>query len=400
MGLGLLLAGILSGSAAAQEASVPRLVVRPMAARPLPAPENSHPSQATPSSDRWESASPESSPRAIRRDDAVRPTAAQDGGLQWQRHGGSGSAPSQGVELGAPRNSQAFRPAGSSPRVAQGNPIDDPFGDRSGAAPSSGASFASRRYQDEPMGSEPAFSEAIPRSVRAQETARVTHFDCDSFYARLQENRLSDIVLSVSPVLDPDAKTPEEQQAELQAMQVDQMSQDWIDRTGRVVAHGRLADWINGQVIIIDEVAGQVSVPYNELSSASRQVVTNAWNVPADCGLPEMGSIDRLWACQTYTWTASALCHKPLFFEDVQLERYGQTARPILQPAISGAHFFLNIAAMPYNAGVYPPNECRYALGYYRPGDCAPYLGRSLPLSARGALFQAGAVTGAAVALP
>ena len=39
-------------------------------------------------------------------------------------------------------------------------------------------------------------------------------------------------------------------------------------------------------------------------------------------------------------------------------------------------------------------------LGHYRPGNCAPYIIDPVPLSLRGALFQAGAATGAAFALP
>lgn len=397
MGLGLLLAGILSGPVAAQEPSVPRLVVRPMAARPLPAPQASAPSGTSTNSQGWV-ASDQASPAPVRRDDSVQRTSAQEEGLQWQRR--AGTETNSGVELGAPRNAQPARSSGFAPRVAQGNPIDDPFADGSGASSAPSASFASRRYQDEPVEAAPI--EAAPmRSVPMDDRAPNNNaFDCDAFYARLQENKLSNIELSVSPTVDPKAKSQEEMQASLESIISKQIPVDWVDRTGRVVAHGRLADWYNGQVIVMDETAGQVSIPFHELSAGSREVVALAWRVPAECLLPENGSVDRLWTCQTYTWTASALCHKPLFFEDVQLERYGQTARPVLQPAISGAHFFLNIAAMPYNAGVYPPNECRYALGYYRPGDCAPYLGRSLPLSARGALFQAGAVTGAAVALP
>ena len=52
------------------------------------------------------------------------------------------------------------------------------------------------------------------------------------------------------------------------------------------------------------------------------------------------------------------------------------------------------MALLPYQIGLNPPNECIYTLGYYRPGDCAPYLIDPVPLSLRGALFEAGALTG------
>jgi hypothetical protein len=108
----------------------------------------------------------------------------------------------------------------------------------------------------------------------------------------------------------------------------------------------------------------------------------------------------RCWEQTTYMWKASALCHKPLYFEDEQLERYGHSFSPCFQPFVSGAHFFTRLPVLPYCMGVEPPCECIYALGHYRPGNCAPYMCNPIPISPRGALIQAGAVTGAAAALP
>lgn len=389
--------GSLVGTRAlGQDSDVPRLIARPVAARPLPAVETPAaaetsavtPIRSTTSQDGWAS-SGNASQTPVMRDEAVRRTAVQEGELQWQRR--SGGATSAPVQLGAPRN--------AAPRIAAEQPINDPFGDRSAVRqPRGGAAYASTRYQDEAGVGDAA--SAPPLGLPAQIGERATPFDCEAFYAKLANNPLSSIELNLSPSVDPEARTDEEIRAALLRIASAQTPVDWVDRTGRVVAHGRLTDWHNGMVFVMDEAGEEVTVSYYDLSAASRRVVTAAWGVPAECSLLEQGSVDRMWAYQTYTWTASQLCHKPLFFEDVQLERYGQTSRPIVQPFRSGAHFFLNIAAMPYNAGVYPPNECRYSLGYYRPGDCAPYLSKSLPLSARGAMFQAGAVVGTAVALP
>lgn len=121
---------------------------------------------------------------------------------------------------------------------------------------------------------------------------------------------------------------------------------------------------------------------------------------PQACELAEGEFLGRQWSCTQFTWTASGLCHKPLYFEQVNVERYGHSLGPIGQPVLSAAHFFLSVPIIPYKMGVHPPNECIYALGYYRPGDCAPYFIPPIPISARGALFQAGAVVGVAAALP
>ena len=110
--------------------------------------------------------------------------------------------------------------------------------------------------------------------------------------------------------------------------------------------------------------------------------------------------VARTPAPLTMTWKASSVSHKPLYFEDVQLERYGHTAGPLVQPALSGAHFFWDLVTVPYKMGINPPTECRYPLGYYRPGDCAPWLVPPVPLSLRGAVLQAGAVVGGVAIIP
>ncbi len=123
-------------------------------------------------------------------------------------------------------------------------------------------------------------------------------------------------------------------------------------------------------------------------------------DLPYECTLNGNGYPYRHWVPITFMWKASALCHKPLYFEQRQLERYGHSAGPFAQPFVSGAHFFANLAFLPYQMGIHPPNECQYALGYYRPGSCAPWLIDPIPFSLRGAAMQAAAVAGAAYLLP
>jgi len=102
----------------------------------------------------------------------------------------------------------------------------------------------------------------------------------------------------------------------------------------------------------------------------------------------------RNWCRTNFAWKATGLCHKPLYFEDVQLERYGHSWNPVLQPFMSAGHFFASVALLPYHMGINPPGECIYTLGYYRPGSCAPYMIEPFPISLRGAVFEAAAVTG------
>jgi len=122
--------------------------------------------------------------------------------------------------------------------------------------------------------------------------------------------------------------------------------------------------------------------------------------MPRECPLHGGEYVPRQWGRMAFAWKASGLCHKPLYFEDVHLERYGHSWGPYLQPLISGGHFFLTVPILPYKMGLYPPEECIYTLGYYRPGSCAPYLLDPLPLSVRAALAEAGAWVGGAYLIP
>lgn len=121
---------------------------------------------------------------------------------------------------------------------------------------------------------------------------------------------------------------------------------------------------------------------------------------PQWCKMGKDSFVPRSWSPTTFHWTASALCHRPAYFEDLQLERYGHTFGPWLQPIISGGHFFLSVPALPYAMGLFPPNECVYTLGYYRPGSCTPYMLDALPLSVRGILFEGGIWAGMPFLIP
>jgi hypothetical protein len=121
---------------------------------------------------------------------------------------------------------------------------------------------------------------------------------------------------------------------------------------------------------------------------------------PYECELGRDQMEPRVWPQITYTWKASALCSKPLYFEQVGLERYGHSWPRCAQPLISGAHFFSSVAILPYKMGIETPNECIYALGHYRPGSCAPYYIPAFPFTWRAAAYQTGVITGINYAFP
>jgi hypothetical protein len=97
-------------------------------------------------------------------------------------------------------------------------------------------------------------------------------------------------------------------------------------------------------------------------------------------------------------WVPSAICHKPLYFQDTMLERHGHERFHALQPMISGARFFGTLPLMPYLMTLHPPAEDIYNLGHYRPGTTAPRLFERAPYDARAIGVQT-AVTGAGFGL-
>ncbi len=127
------------------------------------------------------------------------------------------------------------------------------------------------------------------------------------------------------------------------------------------------------------------------IGQLSSSIAASKGDFPPQCGLGQAVYQPRCWGSKTFTWTASALSHRPLYFEDEQLERYGHCRRPLVQCVLSPAKFFLTFPVLPYEMGLYPPRECIYTLGTYRPGDCSPYWCEPIPLSLRASLFEAGA---------
>ncbi len=109
--------------------------------------------------------------------------------------------------------------------------------------------------------------------------------------------------------------------------------------------------------------------------------------------------LTRAWPTLGYNWVAPNSTHYPLYFEEINAERYGYTCCCCAQPVISAAHFFGSAVTLPYQMGANCPQECVYTLGHYRPGDCNPWRTHYCPVSARGAALQAAATFGV-VALP
>lgn len=224
---------------------------------------------------------------------------------------------------------------------------------------------------------------------------------CKTFLDMLRGDKITRISLDIAPRYKTDAATAEEDRAEREDKLRLAGSRAWHDYNGRLLATGHLSNLIHGMVQITDDAGSEVArIQLIDLGTDELCFVSGFWNLPDECPIVDRRGLSRNWVPATFTWHASALCHKPLYFEEVQLERYGHSAGPFKQPIISGAHFFASIATLPYQMGMSPPMECEYALGYYRPGSCAPWHIPPVPLSVRGALAEAGAWVGGIYIIP
>ena len=300
-------------------------------------------------------------------------------------------------------------------RVRSTDPFDDPFGDGVGTAP---LTIRAPRYQDDSAKPEPLATDPtqpgppMPPQAKPAPAANkpcphvfngVNCCDegerCENLKHMLKQKSIRTISLDLTPRFRPgDDKAEESYQKSKRLARA--VVRDWRDREGNVVGRGRLVDLRDHRVIIEDENGEEARLVFRRLSDTDHCYVTAFWSLPTECNLGDEVYAGRSFIPMTFTWKASATCHKPLYFEEVQLERYGHTMGPWLQPSFSAAHFFASAVVLPYNMGVHPLNECQYPLGHYRPGDCAPWLLPAVPISARGALMQTGAVLGGIYVLP
>ncbi len=222
---------------------------------------------------------------------------------------------------------------------------------------------------------------------------------CNEMRQRIHANPITAVSLDISPNYGAgfrSKKDPEQQRLDFASSAI---LREWTDYRGYSIASGRLID-LRDDRVVIDVDGREQLIPIRDLSDVDVTYVGEAWNIPERCGTGYDPFRGRNFVPSTVQWAASGLCHKPLYFEQVQLERYGHEIGPVLQPLVSTAHFFGNIALLPYKMGIHPPNECQYALGYFRPGNCAPYMIQPMPWSLRGAAVQAAVVTGGAALIP
>ncbi len=163
-----------------------------------------------------------------------------------------------------------------------------------------------------------------------------------------------------------------------------------------------------------DPCAAVPSKPLNELGIGIAQP---EGKLPTDLAGPcweqinQTNSAARCWSISSYNWEATCFYHNPLYFEEINAERYGYQCGDrswcctygrecCLQPAASAAHFFGTIPALPYCLVAECPTEHVYTLGHYRPGNCNPWQRHWPPCDPVAAASAGGIWTGLIFAIP
>lgn len=85
-----------------------------------------------------------------------------------------------------------------------------------------------------------------------------------------------------------------------------------------------------------------------------------------------------LWNASQYCWHSATFCFSPLYFEQPNLERYGQGVGAPFASTVSAAKFVTDLSALPLSMVCTPPWRNSCTLGHHRPGDCAPYQRKTL----------------------
>jgi hypothetical protein len=140
----------------------------------------------------------------------------------------------------------------------------------------------------------------------------------------------------------------------------------------------------------LNELGINIAIPAGELPTDHGAVCLESMNTPSVRSFPT----------SMYHWDATCFCHRPLYFEEINLERYGYGCGCCLQPLASAAHFFGTIPALPYCMAAECPHECVYTLGHYRPGSCPPWRCHWPPADLLAAAAEGGVWTGMIFLIP
>lgn len=156
---------------------------------------------------------------------------------------------------------------------------------------------------------------------------------------------------------------------------------------------------ISGRTYDIDEETVEERKSITELRA---RITPSEGDLPIDHATPRFAlepvryhgyGMERGWSGSSFAWNNPGVCHQPLYYQDLNLERYGYHYG-CAQTFVSSVKFLADTALLPYKAVCYPYCDCYYTLGYDRPGNCVPYRCYRLPLRTDAAAVLTGVGVG------
>ncbi|MCA9154390.1 MAG: hypothetical protein KDA38_06360, partial [Planctomycetales bacterium] len=128
-----------------------------------------------------------------------------------------------------------------------------------------------------------------------------------------------------------------------------------------------------------DKPIGEISVTMPSVNAANDgDYPRDLWGESEEAPFTSFGARD-FWPTNLAAWEPPRVVHRPLYWDETPLERYGQTRHPVLQPLTSTAHFFGTFFVTPAKLVIEPPLSPATDAGLFRPGSPVPCL-RQKPL--------------------
>jgi hypothetical protein len=163
-----------------------------------------------------------------------------------------------------------------------------------------------------------------------------------------------------------------------------------------------------------DEAGGSrnlIDFESRPITSLTANIGQKAGEKPKDFGKEQLARMQarpadsvfaRNWPMVCFQWEAPSLAYRPLYFEEVNLERYGYGMKYVraAQPLISAGQFFTTVPILPYKLFAESARTPVYTLGHYRPGSDVPFRPVYPPLSISGGVVEAGVAAGLIFVVP
>ncbi|MFN7731312.1 MAG: hypothetical protein ACK5OB_05385 [Pirellula sp.] len=133
---------------------------------------------------------------------------------------------------------------------------------------------------------------------------------------------------------------------------------------------GRMKDFLD-----VNRLIGRPATSYSlfqdlETDQKFQQTATLAEPIRT---VRDVDAATYMWNAHGYAWESASFCYSPLYFEQPNLERYGQGVGRPFASTVSAVKFGADIVTLPVALVCTPPWECSCTLGHHRPGNCAPY---------------------------